>query len=90
MKGKQNSQGKESIRTGTSPEILSQALLDNLYYGQGRTPELATRNAVAISTGFMETFTWKGTVKRKFLTGSHRAEKRLRSWYPKAGQEEDE
>jgi glycogen phosphorylase len=44
MKGKQNSQGKESIRTGTSPEILAQALLDNLYYVQGRTPELATRN----------------------------------------------
>ena len=44
MKGKQNSQGKESIRTGTSPEILAQALLDNLYYVQGRHPELATRN----------------------------------------------
>ncbi len=44
MKGKQNSQGKESIRTGTSPEILAQALLDNLYYVQGRLPELATRN----------------------------------------------
>ncbi len=44
MKGKQNSQGKESIHTGTSPEILAQALLDNLYYVQGRTPELATRN----------------------------------------------
>jgi starch phosphorylase len=44
MKEKQNSQGKESIRTGTSPGILAQALLDNLYYVQGRTPELATRN----------------------------------------------
>ena len=44
MKGKQNSQEKESIRTGTSPEILAQALLDNLYYVQGRIPELATRN----------------------------------------------
>jgi starch phosphorylase len=32
------------IRTGTSPEALSQALLDNLYYVQGRTPRLATKN----------------------------------------------
>ena len=37
-------QEKESIRTGTSPEILYQALLDNLYYVQGRPPEQATRN----------------------------------------------
>jgi starch phosphorylase len=44
MKGKQNSPGQESIRTGTSPEILAQALLENLYYVQGRNPELATRN----------------------------------------------
>jgi starch phosphorylase len=35
---------KEDIRTGTSPEILAQALLDNLYYVQGRIPELATKN----------------------------------------------
>ena len=44
MQRKQKSQGTESIRTGTSPEILAQALLDNLYYVQGRNPELATRN----------------------------------------------
>jgi starch phosphorylase len=44
MKKKQKSQDRENIRTGTSPEILAQALLDNLYYIQGRTPELATRN----------------------------------------------
>ena len=44
MQGKQNSPGQESIRTGTSPEILAQALLENLYYVQGRNPELATRN----------------------------------------------
>ena len=40
---RQNPQG-ESIRTGTTPETLAQALLDSLYYIQGRTPELATRN----------------------------------------------
>ena len=44
MKKQQKSQDKENIRTGTSPETLAQALLDNLYYVQGRPPELATRN----------------------------------------------
>jgi starch phosphorylase len=44
MKKQQKSPAKESIRTGTSPETLAQALLDNLYYVQGRPPELATRN----------------------------------------------
>jgi starch phosphorylase len=44
MKKKQEPQEKESIRTGTSPETLAQALLENLYYVQGRLPELATRN----------------------------------------------
>ena len=40
----QKTQDQENIRTGTSPETLAQALLDNLYYIQGRPPELATRN----------------------------------------------
>jgi starch phosphorylase len=44
MKKSQQSQDKENIRTGTSPEMLAQALLDNLHYVQGRLPELATRN----------------------------------------------
>ena len=44
MKKTQKAQDKENIRTGTSPETLAQALLDNLYYVQGRPPELATRN----------------------------------------------
>jgi starch phosphorylase len=44
MKKTQKAQAKESIRTGTSPETLAQALLDNLYYVQGRPPELATQN----------------------------------------------
>jgi len=35
---------KESIRTGTSPETLAQAILDNLYYIQGRFPQMATPN----------------------------------------------
>jgi starch phosphorylase len=44
MTEQQESCDKENIRTGTSPETLAQALLDNLYYVQGRLPELATRN----------------------------------------------
>jgi starch phosphorylase len=44
MQKKQKSQDKENIRTGTSPETLAQAILENLYYVQGRTPEFATRN----------------------------------------------
>jgi glycogen phosphorylase len=32
----------EDIRTGTSPEILTRAILDNLYYLLGRVPDLAT------------------------------------------------
>jgi starch phosphorylase len=32
------------IRTGTSVEEITQALLDQLQYSQGRTPDLATRN----------------------------------------------
>ncbi len=32
------------IRTGTSAGALKQAIFDNLYYVQGRIPELATRN----------------------------------------------
>lgn len=44
MKKQKKSPAKESIRTGTSPETLAQGLLDNLYYIQGRPPELATQN----------------------------------------------
>jgi len=44
VKKKQRSQDEENMRTGTSPETLSQALLDNLYYVQGQLPELATKH----------------------------------------------
>jgi starch phosphorylase len=36
--------GEENIRTGTSVASLKKAILDNLYYIQGRTPGLATKN----------------------------------------------
>jgi starch phosphorylase len=34
----------EDIRTGCSPDTLARAILDNLYYVQGRPPQIATRN----------------------------------------------
>ncbi len=37
-------QEQTSVRTGTSVASLKQSILDNLYYHQGRTPELAQRN----------------------------------------------
>jgi starch phosphorylase len=37
-------QSCEDIRTGTGAGVLKRAILDNLYYVQGRTPQLATRN----------------------------------------------
>ena len=37
-------QEQASVRTGTSVAALKQSILDNLYYLQGRTPELAQRN----------------------------------------------
>jgi starch phosphorylase len=37
-----NSISCEDIRTGTSPEIITRAILDNLYYLLGRVPALAT------------------------------------------------
>ena len=44
MENQQKCQGKERPRTGTSPETLAQAILDNLYYLRGCPPELATKN----------------------------------------------
>ena len=44
MRNKEKLQERENLRTGTSPAALAQALLDNLYYVQGRPPELATKN----------------------------------------------
>ena len=44
MSKQKKSPAAENIRTGTSPETLAQAILDNLYYVQGRLPELATKN----------------------------------------------
>ena len=35
---------EDRVRTGNTPSELKQAILDNLYYIQGRVPELATMN----------------------------------------------
>ncbi|HEY4932440.1 MAG TPA: glycogen/starch/alpha-glucan phosphorylase [Terriglobales bacterium] len=35
---------QDVVRTGTTPADLKQAILDNLYYAQGRIPQLATTN----------------------------------------------
>ena len=52
MKKRPRPQEKESIRTGTSPEILYQALMDNLYYLQGRPPEQATKNDLYMALAY--------------------------------------
>jgi starch phosphorylase len=44
MENQQEFQQEERPRTGTSSEILAQAILENLYYIRGCPPELATRN----------------------------------------------
>ncbi|HSA77804.1 MAG TPA: glycogen/starch/alpha-glucan family phosphorylase, partial [Nitrospirota bacterium] len=40
------------IRTGLSPESISQAFLDHLYYLQGRIPALATRNDLYMALAY--------------------------------------
>jgi starch phosphorylase len=40
------------IRTGLSPESISQAFLDNLYYAQGRIPAIATRNDLYMALAY--------------------------------------
>ncbi len=40
------------IRTGLSPQSISQAFLDNLYYAQGRIPEFATLNDLYMALAY--------------------------------------
>jgi starch phosphorylase len=51
----------ENLRTGLSPEVLAQAILDNLYYVQGRSRELATPNDWYLALAF--------TVRDRLLHG---------------------
>jgi starch phosphorylase len=58
---------QENIRTGTSPDTLAQAMLDNLYYVQGRPPELASKNdwyqALAYTVRDRMLHNWVQTIK---------------------------
>ncbi|HET6420190.1 MAG TPA: glycogen/starch/alpha-glucan phosphorylase [Geobacteraceae bacterium] len=42
----------EDIRTGLTPESIAQAFLDNLYYAQGRIPDLATKNDLYMALAY--------------------------------------
>jgi starch phosphorylase len=42
----------DDIRTGSSPEAISRAFLDHLYYSQGRIPALATRNDLYMALAY--------------------------------------
>src|SRR5512147_1109658 len=46
-------QSFDDIRIGTTVEKLRQAILDNLYYIQGRLPELATTNDWYMAVAYM-------------------------------------
>ncbi len=41
-----------NIRTGSSPDEISQAFLDNLYYTRGRIPALASRNDLYLALAY--------------------------------------
>ncbi|HQU31527.1 MAG: glycogen/starch/alpha-glucan phosphorylase [Planctomycetia bacterium] len=61
----------ENTRTGTSVASLKQAILDNLYYIQGRTPELATPNDWYMAVAY--------TVRDRMLSRFIRSHKGIRS-----------
>lgn len=41
-----------NVRTGSSPDSIAQAFLDNLYYTQGRIPAIATRNDLYMALAY--------------------------------------
>ena len=55
----------EDDRTGTSKETLKRAFLDNLYYVQGKIPEVASLNDLYMALAF--------TVRDRMLHRSHYA-----------------
>lgn len=60
----------EDIRTGSSADMLRQAILDNLYYVQGQVPELATKNDWYMAVAY--------TVRDRMIEHLMRALKELR------------
>ncbi len=65
------------IRTGLTPETLAQAFLDNLFYTQGRTADLATRNDLYMALAY----TVRDRMLARWLSGIHQ--------YRKAGGKDD-
>jgi starch phosphorylase len=43
---------RDDIRTGNTPDAISQAFLDNLYYARGRIPALASRNDLYLALAY--------------------------------------
>jgi len=67
-KGKDSNGDKYlEIRTGLTPEALSQAFLDNLFYTQGRTQDLATRNDLYMALAY----TVRDRMLARWLSGIH-------------------
>ena len=62
----------EDDRTGTSHETLRRAVLDNLFYIQGKFPKIATRNDYYMALAY--------TVRDRLL---HRWVKTMESWLQK-------
>ena len=62
----------EDDRTGTSQETLRRAVLDNLFYIQGKFPKIATRNDYYMALAY--------TVRDRLL---HRWVKTMESWLQK-------
>ena len=62
----------EDDRTGTSLETLRRAVLDNLFYIQGKFPEIATRNDYYMALAY--------TVRDRLL---HRWVKTVETWLHK-------
>ncbi len=59
----------DRTRTGTTVAAIKQAIIDNLHYVQGRTPELASRNDWYMAVAF--------TVRDRMLDNFIRSIKRL-------------
>src|SRR5215213_3035425 len=64
----------EDIRVGLKPETIARALIDNLFYTQGRLPELATRNdwymALAATVRDRMIDRWIQTARKQLLSNA--------------------
>jgi starch phosphorylase len=68
------------IRTGLTSESIAQAFLDHLYYAQGRTTELATRNDLFMALAY----TVRDRMLARWLAGIHRYREAMRKGNLKA------